>query len=49
MKYIDTIKIEPKTKKEFQNILKWAKKELREWESFIKLVEDKIKKLNNLK
>jgi hypothetical protein len=31
------------TKKELQKILKWAKKERKEWESFIKLVEKKIK------
>lgn len=30
-------------KKDLQKILKFAKKEVSEWQSFIKLVEEKIK------
>ena len=41
----DTINIEPKTKKEFQDILKWAKRERNKWEKFVKEVELKINKI----
>jgi hypothetical protein len=37
------------TKKGLQTVLKWAKKELREWEIFIKEVEKKIKSLSSEK
>ncbi len=33
-------------KKDLQKILKFAKKEIKEWSDFIKLVEEKIKNEN---